>query len=157
MKMKAQTAMEYLMTYGWAILIVIIVGAALYALGIFNPAAYSQSAAIGFQNFQIPQGGWQLTSGGTLTLQIKNMAGSNIDITQVQATYAGSTGTNNTVSGSFAPGGSKTITMPAASWSPALTTPLSGSYSIPVTITFDNLDTGMAGFKSAGTLTGTIS
>ena len=33
---KAQSAMEYLMTYGWAILIVIIVAAALYALGIFT-------------------------------------------------------------------------------------------------------------------------
>jgi hypothetical protein len=29
--------MEYLMTYGWAILIVIVVIAALYAMGIFSP------------------------------------------------------------------------------------------------------------------------
>ncbi len=33
---KAQTAMEYLMTYGWAILIVIVVVAALYAMGVFS-------------------------------------------------------------------------------------------------------------------------
>ena len=33
---KAQTAMEFLMTYGWAILIVIAVVAALYAMGVFN-------------------------------------------------------------------------------------------------------------------------
>ena len=33
---KGQTAMEYLMTYGWAILVVIIVVAALYAMGIFK-------------------------------------------------------------------------------------------------------------------------
>jgi hypothetical protein len=36
MKNKGQTAMEYLMTYGWAILIIIVVVAALYAMGIFN-------------------------------------------------------------------------------------------------------------------------
>jgi len=34
---KAQVAMEFLMTYGWAILIVLIVLAALFFLGVFNP------------------------------------------------------------------------------------------------------------------------
>ena len=33
---KAQSAMEYLMTYGWAILIIAIVLAALFSLGIFS-------------------------------------------------------------------------------------------------------------------------
>jgi len=33
---KGQAAMEYLMTYGWAILIVIVVVAALYAMGVFR-------------------------------------------------------------------------------------------------------------------------
>ncbi len=34
---KSQAAMEFLMTYGWAILIVLIVLAVLYGLGVFNP------------------------------------------------------------------------------------------------------------------------
>ncbi len=34
--MKAQSAMEYLMTYGWAILIIAVVLAALFELGVFN-------------------------------------------------------------------------------------------------------------------------
>ena len=34
---KAQAAMEFLMTYGWAILIVLIVLASLFFLGVFNP------------------------------------------------------------------------------------------------------------------------
>ena len=34
---KAQAAMEFLMTYGWAILVVLIVLAALFYLGIFTP------------------------------------------------------------------------------------------------------------------------
>ena len=33
---KGQAAMEYLMTYGWAILIIIVVVAALYAMGVFK-------------------------------------------------------------------------------------------------------------------------
>jgi len=36
MRRKGQTAMEYLMTYGWAILIIIVVVAALYSLGVFS-------------------------------------------------------------------------------------------------------------------------
>ncbi|MEM3418484.1 MAG: hypothetical protein QW285_05270, partial [Candidatus Nanoarchaeia archaeon] len=39
MKKKAQAALEYLMTYGWAILVIVIVIAALYALGVFTPKA----------------------------------------------------------------------------------------------------------------------
>lgn len=34
--MKAQAALEFLMTYGWAILIIIAVIAALYAMGVFS-------------------------------------------------------------------------------------------------------------------------
>ena len=33
---KGQAAMEYLMTYGWAILIIIVVVGALFAMGVFN-------------------------------------------------------------------------------------------------------------------------
>jgi len=36
MKMKGQAALEFLMTYGWAILIIIAVVAALYAMGVFK-------------------------------------------------------------------------------------------------------------------------
>ena len=39
LKKKGQSAMEYLMTYGWAILIVIVVVAALYAMGVFKGGA----------------------------------------------------------------------------------------------------------------------
>src|SRR3990170_1005290 len=52
MKMKkAQSAMEYLMTYGWAILIVIVVVAALYALGIFQAGGRGVTCSPCFSNF----------------------------------------------------------------------------------------------------------
>ena len=37
MNRKSQSAMEYLMTYGWAILVVLIALGALFYLGVFNP------------------------------------------------------------------------------------------------------------------------
>ncbi len=47
MTMKSQSAMEYLMTYGWAILVIAVVLAALYSLGIFNPNSFAPKASAG--------------------------------------------------------------------------------------------------------------
>lgn len=44
--MKAQGALEYLMQYGWAILIIVVVGAALYALGVLNPESYPRDNSV---------------------------------------------------------------------------------------------------------------
>ena len=150
---KAQSAMEYLMTYGWAILIVIIVAAALFALGVFNPATYTQSTATGFTGFQIPSGGWQFTTGGVMTLQLKNMAGANIQVTNITATYAGNLGYNGTASGTLSPGNQYTTVVTFSGTPPAQ----GSTYSLDITITYRNLDTGISGFISSGTVTGTVS
>jgi uncharacterized protein (UPF0333 family) len=151
-KMKAQAAMEYLMTYGWAILIVIIVAAALYMLGVFNPATYTQATATGFPGFNVPSGGWKFDSGGTLTLQLKNMVGSNINITSVQATYGGSTRTNSTASGTLGPNADIIYVVSGFGTQTA-----GSAYTISVDIIYDNLDSGLTGFRSTGTVTGVVS
>jgi hypothetical protein len=46
-RVKAQSAMEYLMTYGWAILIIAVVLASLFSLGVFNSASLSGNSCIG--------------------------------------------------------------------------------------------------------------
>ncbi len=48
---KGQAAMEFLMTYGWAILIVIVVVAALYALGVFQTGGQGATCSPCFSNF----------------------------------------------------------------------------------------------------------
>ncbi len=78
---KAQSAMEYLMTYGWAILIVIIVAAALFALGVFNPSTYTGRAATGFGGLGTPAD-WQY-SAGNLTIVLNNQVGQAITVTNV--------------------------------------------------------------------------
>ncbi len=45
--LKLQSAMEYLMTYGWAILIIAIVVVALFALGVFNSTNFVPRATAG--------------------------------------------------------------------------------------------------------------
>jgi len=91
---KAQSAMEYLMTYGWAILIVIIVAAALYALGIFNPATYTGSIPTGFANLGAPDE-WVLDSNGDLSVVLSNRLPNQIEIMNISvSTTAGSTNWN---------------------------------------------------------------
>lgn len=73
--------MEYLMTYGWAILIVIIVAAALFALGVFNPSTYTGYTATGFATLGAPTE-WQY-SGSTFNLTLKNQVGQTINVTEI--------------------------------------------------------------------------
>ena len=154
-QLKGQSAMEYLMTYGWAILIVIIVVAVLFSLGLFNPSTFTQTTATGFSGFNAPTGGWQLTSGGTLTVQLTNGVGSTINITEAGANV-GSSHVINAYSGpagnAVSPGQTVTLTFTG------LTGPASAAaYSAKVNITYTNVGSGVTGFRSAGTLTGTVS
>lgn len=50
---KGQTALEYLMTYGWAILIVIVVVGALYALGLTKPCRWTGTQIREFADFKV--------------------------------------------------------------------------------------------------------
>jgi hypothetical protein len=92
MQRKAQAAMEYLMTYGWAILIVIIVAAAMYALGIFNPATWTGTRTTGFPNIGVPQD-WQYNgTTGEMSVIVRNGLGMAISISSVTATCNTSAG-----------------------------------------------------------------
>ncbi|MDE1833203.1 MAG: LamG domain-containing protein [Candidatus Micrarchaeota archaeon] len=53
---RAQSAMEYLMTYGWAILIIAVVLAVLFTLGVFNAGTYGGRAHAGSCTVQRPYG-----------------------------------------------------------------------------------------------------
>ena len=53
---RSQSAMEYLMTYGWAILIIAVVLAALFELGVFNPMTFAPKAAPGSCQVVRPEG-----------------------------------------------------------------------------------------------------
>ncbi|HVC58103.1 MAG TPA: LamG-like jellyroll fold domain-containing protein [Candidatus Acidoferrales bacterium] len=53
---KAQSAMEYLMTYGWAILVIAVVLAVMFSLGLFNANTYGGRAHAGSCTIQRPYG-----------------------------------------------------------------------------------------------------
>jgi hypothetical protein len=57
---KAQSAMEYLMTYGWAILVIAVVLGVLYSLGIFSPSNFAPKAQHGSCQVFRPNGPEQI-------------------------------------------------------------------------------------------------
>ena len=80
------------------------------------------------------------------------MVGSNINITMLNATYLTTTQSSGDTPVALAPNGQQTFTVSG------LGTPTAGSsYSISVDIVYDNLDSGLTGFRSTGTLTGVVS
>lgn len=87
---KGQGAMEYLMTYGWALLVIVVVGAALFALGVLNPTTYTQTRCQGFQFFQYQD---QLASATADTLSLSLVNGPK-DATITAMTWGGAAVTN---------------------------------------------------------------
>jgi len=72
--------MEYLMTYGWAILVVIIVGVVLWQMGIFNPSGGTAPGSRGFGSVKAKDWSCSATT-GIVTVQWVNGAGERISVT----------------------------------------------------------------------------
>ena len=79
---RLQSAMEYMMTYGWAILIIAVVLGVLYSLGVFNPLTFAPRAQPGSCSVYRPSG--PLTS-GFISLQ----GACNGDIPEYTASFSG--------------------------------------------------------------------
>ena len=75
------------MTYGWALLLIALVAAAVFSLGILDVGSFLGSRAVGFS--QITPVGWQMGTDGALQVKLKNGAGTDINITSMNATQNG--------------------------------------------------------------------
>jgi hypothetical protein len=88
---KAQGAMEYLLAYGWAILVVIIVGVVLWHMGIFKPSGGAAPGISGFGDVRPLE--WTCSAGpgasDTVTISIVNSVGGTI--TNASIAVGGST------------------------------------------------------------------
>jgi len=85
MKMrKGQTAMEYLMTYGWAILIIMVVLAVLFYLGVLNPSSVTPNQCTFPPGFTCVTN--KLQTNGKLYLIVGQGTGKNIRIMGINCT-----------------------------------------------------------------------
>jgi len=93
MKMKGQAALDFLMTYGWALLLIVLVIATLFSLGVFDIGSFIGSRATGFS--QIRVAAWRIDSNGSFTTMLANQAGTNIIVQNATWEYLGVTENNN--------------------------------------------------------------
>jgi len=153
--MKGQTAIEYLMTYGWAILIILIVAGVLAYYGIFAPAGFLAPTARGFGQVQVLNPWSVAGAAGTITMNLENRVGGTITITDITykdaagTTYSGGTctGMTNAINS-----GEKAVVSCAPATGPGAA--VGSSYTLTVTISY-TYQTGT--FTSTGTISGTYS
>ena len=86
MNKKGQAAMEFLMTYGWAILAAIIAIGVLAYFGVFSPGKYVSGSAIVSAPFYA--NAWAIST-TSVTLELKNNGGEAYNITSTKVTNCG--------------------------------------------------------------------
>ncbi len=144
---KSQSALEYMMTYGWAILIIVIVAAGLYSLGIFSPTNSASTSITGFSNFGVQA---QCIQGGALQIQITNGIGNLINITKINTTSSLGQKVNLNISVVLPPSQSQMVFIPGA-----CTTSQGSSYSNQVSFTYKEPGQALAGpYFSEGAISG---
>ncbi len=94
--MRAQSAMEYLMTYGWAIIIILVVLGVLYLLNVFNPGGLVGTTCSA--NFKYQCLAPYITTNGLLTFTF----GQNTGSTEYNLAFACSDAQNVTTGEPFA-------------------------------------------------------
>ena len=146
MNKKGQAAMEFLMTYGWAILAAVIAIGVLAYFGVFSPGdmmptSCALSAPFGCEEYS-------MTVTGGMQLVIRNGAGGVLDITSVDIDGCGtdSTGWADTANGD-------TISVQVDPCVPALSD--GGRFKGDITIVYRK-DDGTLDQQSTGTISGKV-
>ena len=147
----SQSALEYMMTYGWAILIIVIVAAGLYSLGIFSPTNSAGTTVTGFSSLGSVQAACSGNQGLLITLG--NSAGAQMNITKIN--ISSDSGYSNTLNTNIllTPNQENTIFLSSTSLCSS-----GSSYSLKVSVTYTEPGQTFQGpYFSSGTVQGTPS
>ena len=146
---KAQAGLDFLMTYGWALLLIVLVVGALFALGIFDIGNFLGNRVAGFSNIGV--NAWRVADDGVLTVKFSNKAGTDINITNINATY--NTDTLNYSTPVQINNGKESGTITVGTFpSPGSK---GSSYTVTMAISYTDKKTGFQ-YGDSGTITGKI-
>jgi hypothetical protein len=144
---KGQAALDFLMTYGWAIALVVIIAAVLFALGIFDVSNFIGSKAAGFSGVAIS--GWKFDTAGVMTLKVSNQVGQPITVSGINVTI-GTTSSNSTFTAfDLATGESSAV----QTFSGFAAQGAGTGYTAKVSVAYTDKSSGFQ-YTSTGTLTG---
>jgi hypothetical protein len=149
-KTKGQASLEFMMTYGWALLVIGVVLVVLWQWGLFTPSGGTKSTYMGF--WGVMPVDFAYKSNGTLKLSLQNnIIDGSINVTGINITAQGIT-FNPSINQALSAG-------EIFSWESVVSsgeTP-GNAYSILMTINYVDNRTGPATiFRSSGTLQGTV-
>jgi hypothetical protein len=136
------------MTYGWALLLIALVAAAIVSLGILDTGSFVGSRALGFS--QVAPIGWSLDQSGSFRIMLKNNAGTDINVTSIRASYGSSElpYSSNVV----IPNGMESGEIGVGTFFPGKP---GESYTIRLNINYTDSETGFP-YTDSGTLTGRV-
>jgi hypothetical protein len=84
---RGQGSLEFLMTYGWVLLIILVVMTVMWQWGLFSLSQKTDPGSFGFWGVNIPQGNEFILHGdGTLEVALTNTVGANVTVQYVNAT-----------------------------------------------------------------------
>ena len=107
---RGQSAIEYLVTYGWMVIALVAIVAVLFYLGVFNPANWLSSAneIVGTTTFTFTD--YTIRSDGYTTLYMKSEAAYPLNVTAIAIGGTNLTSLSPSPPISFTPGQKRTIT-----------------------------------------------
>ncbi len=145
---KAQSATEYLMTYGWAILAIAIVGALLYTQVFSSKKCAEGATGFAISGTVYPDGNEYMIDpvSGNLQILLKNNVGKSIDLVSVKCGTVAAVADTTTISD----GSSVPVTIAACAGANPGTA--GTCYATPIVITYQT-SAGIP-LKAAGTLNG---
>ena len=114
-KKKGQAAMEFLMTYGWAILAAIVAIGVLAYFGVFSPGRLTGNTIV-INNPFYAGASQVVVSTSDINIEMTNNGGSDLTVSSVIVTgvgaYSGVTCTNNSITTIFTPGTNNIVNLP---------------------------------------------
>jgi hypothetical protein len=146
-KAKSQASLEFLMTYGWAILIIIVALVIAWQMGLFNPKNI-ESGYSGFWGV-IPED-FSYNSGGLLRLSIQNEVGATITLRKINISIDGAKYDEN-LNMQLSSGSRYT-------WSNTITTeaPAHARFEAVIMIDYEDSRTGGRTYRSTGKIWGPV-
>ena len=100
---RSQSALEYMMTYGWAILSIVIVAVVLYSMGIFSPSSFlSFSGITGLSGFQPASAA--CASNGQMIVKLSNSLGYQVSLFSINVTTSSGVSVTQPESATLNPG-----------------------------------------------------
>jgi hypothetical protein len=139
---KLQSAMEYLMTYGWAILILAIAAGVLFSLGVFTPGSAASQICQLEAGFSCAN--YYMVQNGLLLVNIVQTTTIPINITSIGCnTNQSAISTNSVVPQAYLPiGGNRTLTVQCYSGATAFSGTVSQLYNGYLEVNYTDVTTG---------------